>query len=49
MVLGVVSNKGDIMPLHVFETSQRINTEVYLDVMANVVKPWMDKVAAGRA
>ena len=48
MVLGVVSNKGDVMPPHVFEAGLRVNTEVYLDVLTNVVKPWMDEVAAGR-
>jgi hypothetical protein len=47
MVLGMVSNKGDVMPPHIFETDLRVNTEVYLDIMANVVKPWMDEVAAG--
>ncbi len=48
MVLGVVSNKGDVMPPHVFETGFRVNTNVYIDVLTNMVKPWMDGVAAGR-
>ena len=48
MVLGVVSNKGDVMPPHVFEAGLRVNAEVYLDVMINIVKPWMDQVANGR-
>ena len=48
MVLGVVSNKGDVMPPHVFEAGLKVNTEVYLDVMNNVVKPWRDEVACGR-
>jgi hypothetical protein len=48
MVLGVVSNKGDVMPPHIFESGLRVNTDVYLDVMTNVVKPWMDGVACGR-
>jgi transposase len=48
MVLGVVSNKGDVMTPHVFEAGLRVNTEVYINVLSNVVKPWMDEVAAGR-
>ena len=48
MVLGVVSNKGDVMPPYVFEASLRVNAEVYLNVMINIVKPWMDQVADGR-
>ena len=48
MVLGVVSNEGDVMPPHVFPHGLRVNTEAYLDVMVTVVKPWMDGVAAGR-
>jgi hypothetical protein len=48
MVLGVVSNKGDMMPPHVFEPGLRVNIDVYIDVLTNVVKPWMDGVAAER-
>ena len=48
MVLGVVSNEGDIMPPHFFERGLRVNAEVYIDVMRDVVKPWMDEVAGGR-
>ncbi len=48
MVLGVVSNQGDVMPPHIFPKGLRVNTEEYLKVMQDVVKPWMDQVAAGR-
>lgn len=48
MVLGVVSNKGDVMPPHVFEAGLRVNADVYLDVLRNTVKPWMDEVAGDR-
>jgi hypothetical protein len=48
MVLEVVSNNGDVMPPHIFEASLRVNTEVYIDMLTNVVKPWMDGVTAGR-
>ncbi len=40
MVRGVVSNKGDVMPPpHIFKAGLRMNTEVYIDVLTNVVKP----------
>ncbi|QQP52246.1 Transposable element tcb2 transposase, partial [Caligus rogercresseyi] len=48
MVLGVISNKGDVMPPHVFEAGLRVNSKVYLDVLKNIVKPWMDQVAGDR-
>jgi hypothetical protein len=48
MVLGVVSNKGDMMPPHVFKAGLRVNIDVYIDVLTNVVKPWKDGVTAGR-
>ncbi len=38
MVLGIV------MPPHIFEAGLRVNTNIYLDVVTNVVKPWMDGV-----
>ena len=47
MVLGVMSNEGDIMPPHFFETGLRVNAETYIDVLRDVVKPWMDGVAGG--
>ena len=39
MVQGVVSNKGDVMPPHIFEAGLRVDTKIYLDVLTNVVKP----------
>ena len=36
MVMGVVSNQGDVMPPHIFAAGLKINTEVYLDVMTTV-------------
>ena len=48
MVLGVLSSEGHVMPPHFFEAGLKVNTDVYLDVLANVVKPWMDGVAGGR-
>jgi hypothetical protein len=47
MVLGVISNKGDAMPPHLFAKELKINTEEYKKVLPDMVKPWMDRVAAG--
>ena len=48
MVLGVVSNEGDVMPPHFFPKGLKINTDEYIKVLEEVVKPWMDSVAGGR-
>ncbi|QQP38078.1 Transposable element tcb2 transposase, partial [Caligus rogercresseyi] len=40
MVLGVISSEG--------HPKQKVNQEVYLDVLSNVVKTWIDIVASGR-
>jgi len=48
MGLEVVSNKGDVMFPNIFEDWLNINAKVYKDVLMTVVKPRMDKVAAGR-
>jgi hypothetical protein len=48
MVLGMVNNEGDVMPPHIFAKGLKINTEEYTKVLKEVVKPWMDEVAAGR-
>jgi hypothetical protein len=47
MVLGVVSNEGNVMPPHIFAKGLKINTDEYLKAMEDVVKTWMDQVAAG--
>ncbi|QQP37677.1 Transposable element tcb2 transposase [Caligus rogercresseyi] len=46
MVLGVVSTAGDVL-LHFFKASEKINIDVYLGVLKEVVKPWMDEKASG--
>ena len=48
MVLGVISNEGDVMPPFFFPKGLKINADEYLKVMNDVVKPWMDTVAGGR-
>jgi hypothetical protein len=46
MGLGMVSNEGDVIPPHIFAKGLKINTEEYLEVLNEVVKPWMDGAAA---
>ena len=48
MVFGVVSNKGHIMPSHIFEVGLKVNTKVYLNVLKSVVIPWRNQVAGGK-
>ena len=48
MVFGVVSSDGHVMSPHIFEEGLRVNQNVYQDVLATVVKPWIEEVAAGR-
>jgi hypothetical protein len=48
MVLGIVSNEGDVMPPHFFPKGLKVNTDEYIKVLEEVVKPWMDQVAGGR-
>ncbi|XP_072764892.1 uncharacterized protein [Anoplolepis gracilipes] len=47
-VLGVVSNEGHIMPPHFFKKHETVTKEVYLHVLTNVVKPWIDTVVPAR-
>ena len=48
MVLGVISNEGDVMPPFFFEEGLRVNADAYIHVMDTVVKPWMESVAGNR-
>lgn len=48
MVFGVVSSEGDVMPPHFFPEGLRLDTDGYIRVLTEVVKPWIDRVAAGR-
>ncbi len=47
MVLGMVSNEGDVMPSNFFEKGLKINTQEYLKVMQDVVKLCMGRGANG--
>ena len=42
MMLGVVSSDGKRMPPYWFPKGLKIGTVEYLDVLINVVKPWLD-------
>ncbi|XP_046868909.1 uncharacterized protein LOC124461437 [Drosophila willistoni] len=44
MVLGVVSNKGHVMPPHFFSQGLRVNSAAYIEVLETVVKPWIESV-----
>lgn len=48
MVLGVVSSEGHVMQPYFFEKGARLNAERYVEVLKDVVKPWMDRVADGK-
>jgi len=46
MVLGVVSNV--VMTPHFFKQGLGVNADAYIDVLQNVVVPWMKHVTNGR-
>jgi hypothetical protein len=46
MVLNVVSNEGGVVPRYIFSKGLKVSTEEYLKVPKQVVRPWMDRVAA---
>ena len=49
MVFGVISCEGDVMPPHFFSENVKLNTDGYIHVLSEVVKPWINHVvAAGR-
>ena len=48
MVFGCVSSEDDVMPPHNFEEGLRLNSDGYVKLLGNVVKPWLERVAAGR-
>lgn len=48
MVLGVISSEGDVMPPFFFPKGLRVTAEIYQEVLRDVVKPWMDRIANGR-
>lgn len=49
MVLVIISSEGHVMPPHFFSVGLKINQQVYLDVLEQVVVPWMKMVAGDRS
>ena len=47
-VLIVLSSEGHVMRPHFFQKGQTVNTSVYLNVLRDVIKPWMVEVSNGR-
>ena len=48
LVLGIESNEGHIMSPHFFQKGRWINAPVYIKVLKEVVKPWIDSVRENR-
>lgn len=47
-VLMVISSEGHVMQPHFFQKGQNVTADVYLNVLKNVVKPWIIEVAGDR-
>lgn len=45
MLLGVMSNKEDVMLLPFFPWGLRVNAFNYKEVLEKVVKPWIESVS----
>ena len=48
VVLGVVSSEGDVVPPYFFETGFRLNANIYIEVLKDIVKRLMDSKANRR-
>ena len=48
MVFSNISSEDDIMPSHFFPGVLKLNTDGYVRVLSEVVKPWIDHVVVGR-
>jgi len=48
-VLVVVSSEGDVMPQHYFKNKETVTKEIYVNILASVVKPWMETVCVWKA
>ena len=42
-----VSCEGDVMPPHLFREGLRLNSDVYVELLITIVKPWITMVANG--
>ena len=43
-----ISVKDHVMPPRFFQKGHKVNKEVYLALLSNVEKPWMDRCSEGR-
>lgn len=41
MVFGLVTSDGKVMPAHIFPSDVRVNTDVYVGLLDEVVLPWL--------
>uniref|UniRef100_A0A0K2V028 Tc1-like transposase DDE domain-containing protein n=1 Tax=Lepeophtheirus salmonis TaxID=72036 RepID=A0A0K2V028_LEPSM len=48
MVFGIVSSESHVMPPQIFETDLRVNTDIYLQVLEDIVWPWIKSVVSDR-
>lgn len=48
IVMGVISSERDVTSPHFFEKGHKIPADAYIPVLETLVKPFMDRVAAGR-
>ena len=48
-VLGVMTSNGDVMPSHVFGEKEKVDTVVSLNMLDEVVKPWVEELTGGAA
>ena len=48
MFFDVVGSEGDVMPHYFFSECPRLDTDGYIRVLRELVKPCIDQVAAGR-
>jgi len=44
----MLSSEDDVMPPHFFKKQETITKEVYLRILMDVVKSWMEIVTSGR-
>ncbi len=47
MVFGLVTSEGKKMPLHFFGTKEKVNTNVYLELLTSKVIPWLEENVEG--
>lgn len=41
MFFGLITSDGNVMPAQVFPSDTRVNSTVYLDLLEEVIVPWL--------